>query len=111
MFYVMIFLISVFISSVSQIILKTSADKEYENKIREYLNLKDIVAYGFFFLSSLMTICLGSYTWKTYIERRIEEKEIDRNIDNIGRNYSCKFIKSCVKEYLLIKYHADTLLF
>ena len=92
MFYVMIFLISVFISSVSQIILKTSADKEYENKIREYLNLKDIVAYGFFFLSSLMTIWAykgvplsmgpvfeaSGYVWVAILGRLILKEELKK---------------------------------
>lgn len=54
--YVVIFLISVFISSVSQIILKKSADIEYESKIKEYLNAKVILAYGLFFGSSLLTV-------------------------------------------------------
>ena len=56
MIYIIIFLVSVFISSVSQIILKKSANIEYKNKIQEYLNLKVIAAYTLFFLSSLMTV-------------------------------------------------------
>ena len=56
MIYIIIFLVSVFISSVSQIILKKSANTEYKNKLQEYLNLKVIVAYTLFFLSSLMTV-------------------------------------------------------
>ena len=54
--YVLIFLVSVFISSVSQILLKTSANKIYDSKIKEYLNIKVIFAYGIFFLSSLITV-------------------------------------------------------
>ncbi|MCM1272132.1 MAG: EamA family transporter [Clostridium sp.] len=53
--YVIIFLISVLISSISQIILKLSSRKQYENKIKEYLNPMVILAYGMFFLSTLMT--------------------------------------------------------
>ncbi len=56
MFYFILFLVSVFISSVSQILLKTSANIEHENKIMEYLNPRVIVAYGIFFLSSLLTV-------------------------------------------------------
>ena len=55
MLYIVLFLFSVFISSVSQIMLKVSANKEYENSIKEYLNLKVIIAYGIFFLSSILT--------------------------------------------------------
>lgn len=54
--YVLVFLFSVFISSLSQIILKTSANQKYDNWIREYLNVKVIVAYTIFFTSSLLTI-------------------------------------------------------
>ena len=56
MIYTMIFLLSVFISSVSQIILKISANLKYNNKIKEYLNFKVIFAYMLFFCSSLLTI-------------------------------------------------------
>ena len=54
--YYGIFLFSVFISSVSQIILKKSANIKYENPIREYLNIRVIVAYSIFLLSSFVTI-------------------------------------------------------
>lgn len=56
MIYVVIFLISVFIASVSQIILKKSANKTYENKLQEYLNVPVILAYCLFFGSSLLTV-------------------------------------------------------
>ena len=56
MMYVIIFLASVFVSSVSQIILKKSANKTHENKLQEYLNLPVITAYGLFFGSSLLTV-------------------------------------------------------
>ena len=39
-------LVSVFISSVSQILLKKAADRTYENHIREYLNPLVIFSYG-----------------------------------------------------------------
>ena len=54
--HVFIYVFSVFISSVSQIILKSSADKKYDNKIREYLNPRVIIAYGIFFLATLVTV-------------------------------------------------------
>ena len=54
--YVAIFLFSVFISSVSQIILKKSALKTYENKIKEYLNPYVITAYSIFLISSFITM-------------------------------------------------------
>ena len=46
--HVFIYIFSVFISSVSQILLKTSANKKYESRIREYLNPRVIIAYGIF---------------------------------------------------------------
>ena len=54
--YYFIYVFSVFISSVSQIILKQSADIKYDNPIREYLNIRVISAYAIFFLATLITI-------------------------------------------------------
>lgn len=54
--YILIFLVSVFISSVSQIVLKKSANRKYENKLREYLNFPVIISYSLFFASSLLTV-------------------------------------------------------
>lgn len=45
-----------FISSVSQILLKKSADKIYDSKIKEYLNPLVLIAYGMFFCSMLITM-------------------------------------------------------
>lgn len=54
--YVLVYLGSVFISAVSQIILKKSAMQNNESILKEYLNIKVIVAYFIFFVSSLLTI-------------------------------------------------------
>lgn len=54
--YIIVFLVSVFISSVSQIVLKKSANKKYDSIIKEYLNAPVIIAYGLFFASSLITV-------------------------------------------------------
>lgn len=56
MIYIIIFLLSVLIAAVSQIILKKSADKHYDSIVKEYLNPKTILAYGMFFISSLVTV-------------------------------------------------------
>lgn len=56
MMYIFIFLLSVLVSSVSQVLLKSSANKAHDNVMAEYLNLKVVVAYGLFFLSTLITI-------------------------------------------------------
>lgn len=56
MFYTLVYLSSVLVASISQIILKKSAGKQYENPIREYLNLRVIIAYGMFFLSMFLTM-------------------------------------------------------
>ena len=44
------------ISSVSQVILKTSANKEHTSILKEYLNLRVILAYGMFFASTVITV-------------------------------------------------------
>ena len=58
-----VFLVSVFISSVSQILLKKSADKTYDSKLKEYLNPLVIVAYGMFFCSMLITMYCYRYVF------------------------------------------------
>ena len=59
--YIGIFLISVLVSSVSQILLKISAGKTYDSKIKEYLNAPVIIAYGLFFLSTVVTVLAYKY--------------------------------------------------
>lgn len=54
--YIVIYNISILVSSISQILLKKSARVDYENAIKEYLNFKVIFAYGLFFLSTLLTM-------------------------------------------------------
>lgn len=53
---ILVLILSVFIASCSQIILKKSADKKYDNKIKEYLNLYVITGYGLMVLSTILTI-------------------------------------------------------
>ena len=52
----LIFIYGTFITSVSQIILKKSAGKEYTSKIRDYLNIRVISAYVIFFAATFCTI-------------------------------------------------------
>lgn len=59
--YIALFLFSVFISSVSQIVLKTSANHTHKHWYEEYLNVKVIFAYGLFFASSLLTVFAYKY--------------------------------------------------
>ena len=54
--YICLLLVSVFISSVSQILLKKAADRTYGNHIREYLNPLVIFSYGMFFCSVILTM-------------------------------------------------------
>lgn len=44
--YLAIYLGSVFLASISQILLKIGADRQYESRIREYLNGPVILGYG-----------------------------------------------------------------
>ena len=55
-FSLMLFIFSVFISSISQILLKISANKTYPSKLKEYLNPWVITAYAIFLTSSLLTV-------------------------------------------------------
>ena len=54
--YAGIFVLGVFISGISQVILKKAALIKYDSWIREYLNVRVIVAYGIFFLATLMSV-------------------------------------------------------
>lgn len=54
--YIAIWMVSVFISSVSQVMLKIAANRTYDKKIKEYLNPIVITAYGIFFVSTLLTM-------------------------------------------------------
>ena len=53
---VVIFLMSTFISSISQVILKKSTFKHYDSVIREYINLPVILAYSIFLIATLMSV-------------------------------------------------------
>jgi len=54
--YVLIFIFAVFIASVSQILLKKSANNNHKNWLKEILNIRVFIAYSMFVLSSILTI-------------------------------------------------------
>lgn len=58
--YSLIYVFGTFISAISQVILKKSANIKYSNPLREYLNVRVIVAYAIFFLATLT----GIYAYK-----------------------------------------------
>ncbi len=58
---IIIFLLSVLVSSVSQLLLKMSANRQYETRLAEYLNPKVIIAYVLFFGATLITVLAYQY--------------------------------------------------
>lgn len=54
--YILVFIISIILASLSQILLKKSANVERKNKINEYLNYFVISAYLILFISTLLTM-------------------------------------------------------
>lgn len=54
--YIIVFLGNVFLATLSQALLKSSALKQYDTKIKEYLNIKVAAAYAIFFLSTIVTV-------------------------------------------------------
>ena len=54
--YICILIVSVFVASLSQILLKISANKTYRDRLHEYLNPYVITGYGLLFLSTLLTM-------------------------------------------------------
>lgn len=58
--YALFALLGVFVSSVSQVLLKKSAQRKYDSVVREYLNARVIVAYSLFVGATL----LSTYAFK-----------------------------------------------
>lgn len=56
MLYSCLILFGTFISAVSQVILKKSANKKYDSFIKEYLNAPVISAYSIFVLATLCAV-------------------------------------------------------
>lgn len=54
--YFVLFLVSVMISSISQILLKKNASEVFDKRLKEYLNPKALFAYFLFFSSTLLTV-------------------------------------------------------
>ena len=54
--YFWIMVVSQIIASLSQVLLKKSSQKEYPNRIREYLNVLVIAGYGMMFVSLFLTM-------------------------------------------------------
>lgn len=54
--YSLILLVGVFVSAISQVLLKKAAQKKYENHIQEYLNPLVIFAYALFFGTTFLSI-------------------------------------------------------
>ena len=54
--YMGIMFFGTFISSVSQVLLKKAAMRNYDSKIKEYLNPFVIVAYTIFFSATLLSV-------------------------------------------------------
>lgn len=54
--YAGVLIFGVFISAISQVLLKKSAQKNYDSKIKEYLNPLVIIAYSIFVLSTFLSM-------------------------------------------------------
>lgn len=54
--YLAIGYVSVLVSAISQVMLKKASQKKYKSAVFEYLNPVVILAYGFFFGSTLLTM-------------------------------------------------------
>ena len=54
--YIILLILAVLVSSISQIILKKSASKTYNSVIREYLNIYVITGYGLMVLSTVLVV-------------------------------------------------------
>ncbi len=64
--YIIVWIVSVLISSIAQVMLKVEANKKHESRMKEYLNPMVIIAYGIFFLSTFLTMYALKYVPLTY---------------------------------------------
>ncbi len=64
--YIIVWIISVLISSIAQVMLKVEANKDHASRLKEYLNPMVIIAYGIFFLSTFLTMYALKYVPLTY---------------------------------------------
>jgi drug/metabolite transporter (DMT)-like permease len=64
--YIIVWIISVLISSIAQVMLKAEANKEHESRLKEYLNPMGVTAYAIFFLSTFLTMYALKYVPLTY---------------------------------------------
>ncbi len=64
--YIIVWIVSVLISSIAQVMLKVEANKKHESHLKEYLNPMVIIAYGIFFLSTFLTMYALKYVPLTY---------------------------------------------
>ena len=61
----LIMLAGTFFSAISKVLLKQSANMEYKNPLREYLNWRVILAYGIFFGVLLLVLHQSGYEIRT----------------------------------------------
>lgn len=54
--YACVLLLGVFISAISQVLLKKAAQRQYESRIREYMNPLVIIAYTMFVGTTFLSI-------------------------------------------------------
>ena len=64
---VLLLFVAVFISSISQLLLKKSANKDYDSFIRNYLNLRVICAYGIIFIAVLIDLFAFKYVPVSFV--------------------------------------------
>mgnify|MGYP003290202862 CR=1 FL=1 len=69
--FLLLALFSVVLASFSQVMLKLGAGKNYNSKIREYLNVYVITGYGMLFVSMMITIV--AYSRLSYLSVPIIE--------------------------------------
>ncbi len=66
-FFSLFLLLSVFISAISQILLKKSATEPHSSFLREYLNFKVIFAYFLFFLAVFIDLFALKYVPASFV--------------------------------------------
>ena len=93
---ILLWLFSVFISSVSQTLLKISANKSHSDRLHEYLNPYVIIAYGMFFLSTFLTmLAISQLHIHTAVRRADPEGKNQQTASARDRDHTDRHVDFC----------------
>lgn len=91
--YMLLILVGTFISSISQVLLKKAAMRQYDSRLKEYLNARVITAYLIFFGATMLSV----------IAYRVVDLSLGVVLEATGYVYVMIFGVAIFKETLNVK--------